>query len=228
MRHSNFLFFNDIENSGPCPINNGIIDFCMYVTDLNHEVVDTFRYKVRPPHLNEYNWSKNAEKYHKISYDEVLTYPSNREFCYEFLLWIKKYKDEYNFPLPFVCHASPSRFWSKEDQDWVMPWLDYYFLQWAMAKEGWEYSLFKVFNHSNLISTVKMAREMGFGNNRLDEWAKRLGIRNFGHHDCEQDTIATIELHKYLTGLRMENEAFKSKKTRKTKNGNKDNLSLQF
>lgn len=225
MHHSKFTFVTDLETSGSCPINNGIISFVMIVIDENYNIVDEFQYRVRPPFLSVSNWSKGAEEKHKITYEEVLTYPSNRQFCYDFLCWIKKYKNKYNFPLPFVCHANRKRAYIPDRKEFIEPWFDYTFLQWAMIKENYEYSFYKVFNHQNLISTLEMAREKGFKGNSLDKWAKKLNLP-LKHHDAYEDTFVTVNLYEYLkkyeTGNNDEN------KKRNTKKRNNNNFSLQF
>lgn len=198
-----YFFVYDVETSGSCPIRNGPIWVVILVVDAyTMLVVETFERSIRPPMLNTKSWSSEAEKYHGITYQEVLNFQDNKSFCLDFLWFMKKYKDEINRPLPFVSHASPTgrkvfNEITKEMEFAPYPWIDYNFLMWCFIKEGLEYSFYKVCTQDSQISTVKIARELGFKGNRLNQWAERLGFP-LNHHDPKSDALCTLELYKYL------------------------------
>jgi len=200
---SKFKIVCDLETSGNCPINNGVIAACILIINEDDEVIDKFVRYVCPPNLTRRNWSIDAQGAHGITFEQVQTFMSNEQFCYELLMFLAKYKDENNFPLPFICHASPGGWF--ENGEWkIIKWFDYNFLMWAFKKAKFEngqemvWSLFKVINSNNLISTVAMGRTAGYEKNKLKEWGPRLGINMKNHHDAEFDTWVCLEVYKYL------------------------------
>jgi len=207
--HFKHYFIVDIETSGRCPIKNGIISFSLGVTDLNLNLIDVFQRRVRPPFLSFNTWSKEAEGVHGISFDKVLNFTPNDQFCYELLCFLSKYKHPDNFPQPFVCHASPNgkpRFGKNGKPDGgyeIHPWFDYYFLEWAMRKARFEngqemvWSFYKIFNGKIRYSTVEMGRKAGYTSNKLNTWAERLNF-DLKHHDDLSDMLCALEIFKLL------------------------------
>lgn len=199
------LFFFDVETSGSCPIRNGIISMTCVVADSGLNIIETFQRKVRPPDLNEKTWSMEAQAVHGISYNEVLNFMPNEQFCYEFLCFMVKYKRKDNFPLQFICHANDRGmlklhpYTKKALGGWeIYPWFDYFFMEWAFRKSDAIYSFWKVFNTTNIVSTVKMGRDNKYKKNGLKLWAERLGFK-LDHHNDLSDTLCCLEVYKYLT-----------------------------
>ena len=126
----------------------------------------------------------------------------NDQFCHELLCFLAKYKDENDFPIPFICHASKNG-WQKFGEWIIVRWFDYNFLMWCFKKakfaNGQEmvWTMYKVFSSKNLISTVEMGRKAGHKGNKLNQWAERLGF-DLKHHDATSDTYCCLETYKYL------------------------------
>ena len=200
--HSNLddsgnLFFIDVETTGSCPLSNGINQFGLTVVNSDLEIIDTYSANVRPPMLNHKTWSKGAEEIHKITFEETMSFMSNKDFCLELLWFMKKYKHKNNLPLKFVCHASENKFFNAEEKEMVMGWIDYNFLEWAFKKEGFEDSFWKIFSEQNRVSTLTMCNKMGFKKNKLKHWIERLGL-DLNNHNALDDSIATFHLYKYI------------------------------
>jgi DNA polymerase III epsilon subunit-like protein len=206
-----YYFVCDLETSGSDPIRNGIISFTLLVCNRELNIIDKFSRKVCPPDLSPMNWSLEAEKVHGYSIGEVKNHMPNDQFCYELLLFLGKYKHPSNWPRPFICHASPNgmlRFHPVTRKPMggyeIQPWFDYAFLSWAFRKakfhDGIEmiWSLNKVINQNNLISTVQMGRNAGHKKNNLKAWAERLNF-NLNHHDDESDALCALEIYKHLS-----------------------------
>lgn len=202
-----FLFFCDLETTGGCPIKNGICEFALVVTDRQLNVVDEFYRRVCPPDFSPQNWSIEAAEKHKFTVNEVRKHMPNEQFCYELLCFLAKYKRPDNKPFPFVCHASPGGWVIKTKTGTIIeikiyPWFDWHFLDWAMRKAKFadgrtmNFSLYKIFSFSKLISTVQMGRDLGYKSNNLKAWAKRVGFK-LDHHAAMSDTHACKEIFKY-------------------------------
>jgi hypothetical protein len=197
-----FKIFCDVETSGSCPIKNGVISACILIVDHNCNVIDEFTRFVRPPDLNRSLWSIEAQGVHGITLDQVKTFMSNDQFCYELLCFLGKYKDI--FPFDFVCHASPKGWFDFYTKKWkIIKWFDYFFLEWCFRKSSFAnkssmvYSFWKTVNTEKLISTVQMARDAGYKGNKLSEWADRLNLK-LNHHNASSDTYACLEVYKFL------------------------------
>jgi len=201
--HSKFKVVCDLETSGSCPINNGVIAACFLIIDENDNVVDKFVRYVCPPNLTRRHWSLEAQGVHGITFEQAQTFMPNEQFCYELLCFLAKYKNENGFPVPFICHVNPHG-WQKMGEWIIVKWFDYNFLMWCFQKakfaDGSEmvWTMYKVIDSSNLISTVEMGRKAGYKGNKLSVWMERLGIKNDNHHDAEFDTWVCLETYKYL------------------------------
>lgn len=75
---------------------------------------------------------------------------------------------------------------------------DWHFFDYTFRKTGLEKSIYKMFNHKCTLSTIETARKLGHRNNKLNEWAKTLGIE-LDHHNALSDTKACAKLYFYLT-----------------------------
>jgi len=204
-----FNFICDLKTSGSDPMRNGIIEFCLLVTDPNLNVIDQFYRRVCPPDLSPSTWDWGAFNVHGIPYEAVQGFMPNEQFCYELLCFLAKYKNENNQPQPFICHCSRNgkrklNQNGKSAGGWdIIPWFDFFFLEWAMRKHKFadgshfHYSLWKVINEKNLISTVEMGRAAGHRKNNLKAWAERIGF-NLQHHEALSDTCCCLEVYKHL------------------------------
>jgi hypothetical protein len=230
MRH--FKVVCDLETSGNCPINNGVISACFFVLNESDEIVNKKTWYVRPPNLSPKFWSEEARiKAHKIPYETVLGFMQNDQFCYELLCFLGQYQE--HFPLAFICHASNTGMpnldpiTKKSLGGYAMvPWFDWNFLEWCFRKaffqngEPMVNTFWKIFKHNEiciemeegkedktklkllnggtaLISTIVMARELGFKPNKLSDWSQRLGFQ-LNHHEVESDTNGAYITYKYL------------------------------
>lgn len=74
--------FFDCETTGINPYCNEIIEAYFYVNDdIN------YYYKAKPD-----SWNEDAEKVHKISYAQALTYPDKKEALSDLAKWLKQFK----------------------------------------------------------------------------------------------------------------------------------------
>lgn len=219
-----YTFYVDLETTGTDPIRNDVIEICCLVTEKNKfEIIDKFHSYVKPRSFNSYVWTKAAQDVHGISIEKAESFPSLKEVGREFLIFCDKYRDKKDHcPQLFVCHANRHSFYDKKtgESSWGM--FDYNFLEWFFRKIGdrWYYAFLKVFSQDYCLSTVWLAKELGFGNehliidgipqytktgrpkkegNGLAVWAKRIGF-HLKHHDAQSDTECCLRVHEFLQG----------------------------
>ena len=200
MNHrSDYLFFMDVETTGFDPIRNDLITCCVIVTNQDLEPVGSFYEKVKPD-FNEY-YSESAEKIHGFTKKEMETWQSRRSFLIKLLHFLNQFRTAYQRET-MIFHALRN--------------FDFNFLQWAFKKEDLIYSLYKMFIPNETVSTIHMAREAGYTDNKLDTWAKRLKF-DLQHHNAKSDTQCCIEVFGFL-----QNEIFENGKTTNTTNDHND------
>jgi DNA polymerase III epsilon subunit-like protein len=216
-----FTFYVDLETSGGDPIRNDVIEICCLVTRRGEfEVIDKFHSYVRPEQINSVTWSQRAQEVHGITPAQAMTFPERRKVAIDFLNFLVPYKHEENFAQLFVCHAMAQSFFDQKENETKWGMFDFNFLDWLFRKEKLNYSLYKVFNPTYLLSTIWLAQKLGYGNdqlyidgvpqytksgrpkkegNGLAIWSKRAGFE-LEHHKAESDTFGCLYVHKFLAG----------------------------
>lgn len=179
---SEFLIFNDVETTGFCPVRNDVVSAAFIVTDKKLDIKDKFYIEVRPE-FNKF-YSERAEEIHGFNKEKLKTFMPRKEACIKILTFLKPFKDPKSNPRPFIFHANRN--------------FDYKFIDQMFRKESLQYSLWKVIEGGNLISTLKMARAANYKSNKLSEWASRLGV-DLIHHNAMSDTNTCLEIYKHLT-----------------------------
>jgi len=181
-----YLAFVDCETSGLCPIRNDIVSLAMIITDTKGKELDRFYQKCRPE-FNVY-YSKEAERIHGFTRDTLKGFQERRELLISLLWFLVPYLSDSS--IPFIFHANGK--------------FDYKFVEGAFRKEDLQYSFWKVFNHSNTISTINLAKKIKwYKKNSLDAWAERLNLK-LEHHNALSDTLCCKELYFYLQGVKSE------------------------
>lgn len=218
-------FVVDLETSGSDPDRFGVISCAALITNENDEVIDSYSRLVRPPMLSSKTWSKEAEQFHRISFEQVYYQGiSNDQFCYELLCFLAKYKPEFGFYMPFICHASKQgkrklNINGKDAGSWeIWPSFDWHFLERSMRKAVfgdntemvWAFNKIFHYEHS-FISTVNMGRDAGYKKNRLDAWAERLRF-HLEHHNALSDVYGCLEVYKFLKSGQANNDFIKNEK----------------
>ena len=179
---SEFKVFMDCETNGFCQTRNDIISLAMIVTDNDLNIKEEF-YTESRPEFNKF-YSEKAEEIHGFSKKQMESFKPRKEACVDILKFLKPFKDPKNAALPFIFHANGN--------------FDYKFLKGMFMKEELEWSLYKVINGNNLISTLKLARDAGFKKNKLSDWSERIGF-DLQHHEALSDTRGCYEVYKHLT-----------------------------
>lgn len=180
-KESEFYIFSDCETTGFDPVRNDMISVSLIVTDSNHNIIDKYYDEIKPD-FNKF-YSEEAEKIHGFTKRDMKNFKPRKEACIDMLKFLKPFKDKNNTPRPFVFHALRN--------------FDYQFLNWAFRKEELQYSLWKIIEGGNIFSTIEMARKAGYKDNKLNTWAKRLGV-DFSHHLAEDDAKMCLNLYKHL------------------------------
>ena len=91
----------DCETTGFSEFKHDLISFSAKVTDYNLDIKDEITVYARP---KKERWTQGAEKIHKISLEEALTFPEPRETAIQLLHFLKPFKTDSNKPLLFVSH----------------------------------------------------------------------------------------------------------------------------
>lgn len=179
------LFFCDVETTGFDPIRNDVISCCIIVLDCEFNRVGEF-YETARPEFNKF-YSEDAEKIHGFTRDILKGFQHPRGFCINLLKFLNDFRAPGKWH-PFIYHALEKR------NSWKF---DYHFMEWMFRKQNLQWSWFKMFDDRFTQSTITMARNMGYSNNRLNDWADRLGF-DLNHHDAKSDTECCAEVYKFL------------------------------
>jgi DNA polymerase III epsilon subunit-like protein len=177
--HSKYIFL-DVETTSFDPIRGDVISLGAIVTDSSHNELGAFYTTVKPD-MNKFI-SDDALAVSGFSRDDLLTFKPRREAVKDFMWFLKPHLDI--FPQIMVSHTVNG--------------FDYRFIDWMFRKEELNYKLYKIIRHDYQQSTIKMARDLGHSNNKLGEWATRLGL-TFNHHNALEDARMCLNIHKHLS-----------------------------
>lgn len=178
-----YIVFVDVETTGfpeqAGYIGNDLLSWSGIVTDTHLNILDKATFFSRPQ--CEKYWG--AEHIHGFSYKEAMRFPMPRSCCVNILKFLAPYKHEDNWPLLWVEHS--------------LNWIDYLFTCGLFMRQDLLMTFHKVVRHDHALSTIKMARALGYKQNKLNEWADRLNIK-LEHHNSESDVMACYEVYKFL------------------------------
>lgn len=175
------MFITDTETTGFSKINNDLIVISAEIRDFNYDLKDEITLYAAPK--NKERWNKHAEKVHGFSYEEARLFPNPRKTSIELLHFLKPFKHKRNLPLLFISHDNNA--------------FDFNFIEWLYRWENLQYSYWKVFNRDYRLSTVKMGKEAGYEQNKLNIWAERIGF-DLDHHEAGSDRRGCSKVFKYL------------------------------
>jgi len=170
----------DCETTGFSEKQHDMITFSAMIVDFNLDIKDKVTVYARP---KKERWTIGAQKVHKFSLAEALTFPDPRKTAIQLLHFLKPFKTDDNRPILFVSHDTSgfdSRFFKS------------FFMNNMLIESYW-----KVFKDEYKLSTISMARRMGIEDNKLDTWANRLNLE-LNHHEAESDRNACFEVFKHI------------------------------
>lgn len=120
----------------------------------------------------------------------------------------------------FICHANRQTFFNEEKNEYNWGMIDYHFMEHGYRAQGLQYSFWKMFDLDYCLSTIWLAKQLGYGEqqardengqllftksgrpkkegNGLAIWAKRIGF-NLDHHTAESDTLCCVRVREHLT-----------------------------
>lgn len=153
----------------------------MEIRDADFNLCDEKTFYARPK--SRRGWTSKAEEIHGFSYGEAMAFPETRKTAIEILYFLLPFKQQDNSPLLFVSHDINS--------------FDFRHLESFFAFENLKNSFDKVFNIKNKESTINMARNAGYSDNKLDIWADRIGFE-LDHHEAESDRKACSKVYRFL------------------------------
>lgn len=161
--------FLDVETTGFDFLRNDIISLaCIIQTD--DSAIEFVGYA--RPGSNRY-WSYDAEKVHGFSFDEAMSFPSQKELCNNFIEFVRPYSK-----LNFWCHALGLFDWK---------FLIHYFLKNNME---WEIKT----RFQNPQSTIPLAKsKLQLPNYKLNTIASYLNIE-LDHHEVLSDARACHQI----------------------------------
>lgn len=158
-------------------LGNDLLTWSGIITDKDLNIIKKTTLYSRP--TNNYTWSDAAEEVHGISYFEAMNFPKQRQTVINIMEFIKDFRGN----IEWVEHS--------------LNWIDWLFTFGLFYKHDLDEKFNLSFSSSYRFSTIKMARDLGYKKNKLDEWAKRLNIE-LVHHNSESDAMACYETYKYL------------------------------
>lgn len=171
----------DVETTGFKTWWNDVITIglVVYEGDSN-EPAATFYDTCRP--WISANFNADSKIAHGFSLEDTLQWQDPRDLCIKILHFLKAFKPSIGY-IPFIYHANNN--------------FDFMFIQNLFVKAELQFSWYKVFNEYNTISTLTMARDMGYQGNDLKMWASRLG-RDFQHHNALEDALMCGAIFNFL------------------------------
>lgn len=174
-----FKIFLDVETTGFDPIRNDVISLGAVITDGSLSVVDEF-YTTIKPNINKFI-SDDALAVSGFTRDQLIEHKPQRDACIDFMWFLKPFLSEE--PQSMVSHTNNG--------------FDWRFVDWLFRKQDLNYNLYKILRHDYQESTIKIARDLGHSNNKLNDWAKKLNL-NFNHHNALDDARMCMEVYKWL------------------------------
>lgn len=165
-----------------CPITMSFV-----ITDdaLNKLEVKTIKSKP----LSAAQWTSEAEAVHSITLADANRFQSGLKASHDVLRLLDKYK--------ITSHNSTWVEHSLKLGDRMG--FDLMFVLGLFVKHDLQFEFYKRINVSNSISTITLGKKAGYKQNKLDLWAKRLGLY-LDHHNSESDALMCYEIFKHLGG----------------------------
>jgi len=180
--------FVDIESSGFVPFKHEALTASFILTDEKLREIDEKTFKFRPE--CKHTWSEDAAAIHGFTWDNALLFPDKKSSTTDLINWLYSVGDSYSF----ICHAL-----SRSSRLNLFDYQHLFALFWEQEKRSDFYRLFpeqKV--QTTMLRSKKEAQQRyGIDSQRLESWAKKLGIDNTLHHQSEHDTRVCLEIYKY-------------------------------
>jgi DNA polymerase III epsilon subunit-like protein len=176
------FIINDVETSGRHSWYHDVVSCGLVVLDSNLNIIDKFYEECCPWYPK--NFDHETVEFHKFTLSHLKTQQSSLSMSLNILRFLNKYRDQNQITYrPFIYHAL-NRF-------------DFRFMDNLFLKNGLEFYFRQIFHGQHSFSTIRMARQVGYDQNSLDEWGLRLGDR-FTHHNALDDAIMASKVFKYL------------------------------
>lgn len=196
-----YIMVCDSETTGFSEKMHDMITFSASIHDFSLDKKDEITVYARP---KRDRWTKGAEKVHGFTLNEALEFPDPRRTAIKLLHFLKPFKADDNKPILFVSHDTSgfdSRFFKA------------FFLNQLLID-----SYFKVFKDEYKLSTINMARKLGYKKTSLDVMAEIIGME-LNHHEVQSDREVCFGVFKYLldkTEAQLEIEVEKTDYSEKT------------
>lgn len=168
--------FIDTETTGFDSMRNQVLTLACYVTDLDYNITGEFFTGFKPEGKKDLVWSMDAEKVHKIAYEDALFFPEIRDACDSFIKFLADYQS-----LIFVAHNAS---------------YDRRMMKGTFSRYDRHFDLYAKFCAYE--DTLKMVKGSGLVSSKsksLGAICKELGIEH-NHHDARSDAKVLIEIHK--------------------------------
>jgi len=192
-----FLIFVDVESTGFAynggSMKNDLLTWSALITDEKLNIVDKTTIKSKP--TSKENWSYEAEEIHKITYHEALRFDKPELACEKILDFLTPYAHTHNWPLMWIEHS--------------LNWIDFKFTRGIFYRYGDQFKLNRFISEKYRKSTIHLARELQYRENKLDNWAKRINFE-LDHHNSESDAMACYEVYKFLINQKNKPESIGS------------------
>lgn len=159
-----------------------VILLAFIIADENLNIID--RKVFHSQALSKKNWSDEAsEKSHGYKYEECAYWPHPDDVVKEIHLWLTD-----------VLEGSPSHLVWHALFGFDSILFEYYYRMYFDV-----FAFYKIFPNKFYLNTLRMAQKtFKYKGNALDVWAKRLGIKNFKHHNPEDDVYAAYKLLRHI------------------------------
>jgi DNA polymerase III alpha subunit (gram-positive type) len=175
----------DLETTGFDVVGCDVLVASFLICDKNYKILAEKTFYAAPE--SQKYWG--GEEIHGIKFDDASVWPTARKTCIDILNFFVPYKHPKNYPLKMVYHA--------------LKGFDFLFLENMFRRQDLVFSFWKLFNYNNTVSTIDLARSMGFTKNSLDEWARRINF-NLVHHNARSDRDCCFEVYKCLETTKKE------------------------
>lgn len=196
---SHKIIFIDLETNSANPFIAEPIEGSFIVVDENYNILDKYLFQSQVSF-----WDEDAEKIHKIKYQDTLNFPKKNKAIHELLKWLSKHK-----PYKVACYANPSHFGQHITFDIAILKKELHFL----------FGDFVTFHHyigDNILNPYLLVKELhrdkkinilkhkNLTQFSLENVVLNLLNKKYNAHNAESDNLITIELMKYLDKIKHE------------------------
>ena len=176
----------DFETTGLDPVACGLTQMAIIIEDDDREIKEMYNFNIKPFEGAEI--SKKALEVTNKSYDEIMTYPDERDVLIQFLAILDKHFDRTSRDDNWTICAYNGRF----DVDFLSAWMERY------AKNFFTYFNYHVVDPLALLRIMRFEEETNMNSLKLGLVYKEVFDETFDAHDAMADIIATRRLYLWL------------------------------